>query len=77
MSTGDDKRYVGMEPVLQAINKSYISLAEDNVKRNNPILKQVRRKLAMPFLLLSHHTHIFLVNRRSITTPNETTGRIV
>lgn len=41
MSTTDDKKYVSMEAVLQAINKSYISLAEDQVKRNNPIIKQV------------------------------------
>lgn len=37
----DNKKYDGMEAVLQAINKSYISLAEDQVKRNNPIMKQV------------------------------------
>lgn len=41
MSTIDDKRYINMEAVLQAINKSYISLAEDQIKKNNPIMKMV------------------------------------
>lgn len=41
MSTPDDKKFVGMEAVLQAINKSYITLAEDQIKRNNPIIQKV------------------------------------
>lgn len=30
-----------MENVLQAINKSCVSLEEDKVRRNNPIMKKV------------------------------------
>lgn len=41
MSIADDKKFVGMEAVLQAINKSYITLPEAQIKRNNLIMKQV------------------------------------
>lgn len=41
MSGVDDKKYSGMEAVLQAINKSCISLPEDKVRRNNAIINQV------------------------------------
>lgn len=39
--TDEHKRYKKLESVLQQISKQIISLPEEEVKRNNVILKQV------------------------------------
>lgn len=41
----DKKRYNYMENVLQTINKNYISLPDDEVKRNNRVLEEVLNQI--------------------------------
>lgn len=41
--TDNSKKINKMENVLQRINLTYISLSDDEVRRNNEVLKQVSR----------------------------------
>lgn len=52
MTAVEEKKYLGMETVLQGINKSYVSLEGDKVKRNNPIMKEVLHCITFQTLMI-------------------------